>query len=134
MMVLAFTEPEKGDPPGTKRELELQDRAGVARGPGFAPRSFSNYRSVPPLPLRVSESGEPAVRKVVAEVTPAGVRITTRGGPHLSDPAAIRDRRAKLAKLAAVAPLPEWSPRMPIGIWCRASTVSIRNVTITALP
>jgi serine/threonine-protein kinase len=30
--------------------------------------------------------------------------------------------------------LPDWHPRMPIGIWCRGGAVACRNVTVTPLP
>jgi hypothetical protein len=91
----------------------------------------------PTAPLGRAVAGGPLWRKVFAEVSPAGVRVPGRVGLQLADPAAIADARARLqpAVIPRAGPVvfPDWSPRMPVGIWCRGSWVYVRNVTIEAI-
>jgi hypothetical protein len=53
-----------------------------------------------------------------------------RQGPVDAPALSLQDH---IAQTAGPVALPDWSPRMPVGIWCRASAVSVRNVTIEAL-
>jgi serine/threonine protein kinase len=140
MMLLGFVEPDADDRPGDKRELALMDIWRVTGGAAFvAPEPGQSLRSVRPVPLAPSKTGKPEWRKLVAEVTPAEIRVPARKGLQSTSAAAIAERRQILqAQLATslkvpIAPLPDWSPRMPVGIWCRGSKVSVRNVTIEAL-
>ncbi len=85
-------------------------------------------------------------RWVGAEVTPAGVRALWREKPDGPTtvlaylPAAtvrrfgtqMQDTLGKLDPNAGVQ-LPDWHPRMPIGIWCEGSSISIRNVVLEPL-
>lgn len=137
MMALSFTEPEAADAPGAKRELGLKHLALVG-APGFEGRSVFRERNTPPVPLARAEAGGPLWRDVVAEVTPAGVRVPGRAGLQEIDSAAIGTARVKVhqkdvvPRAGPVAP-PEWSPRMPLGIWCRGAWVQMRNITIEKL-
>jgi hypothetical protein len=38
------------------------------------------------------------------------------------------------ARLGLGQSLPNWHPRMPIGIWCRGGAVAVKNVIVTPLP
>jgi hypothetical protein len=82
---------------------------------------------------------------VSIDVTPAGVWVPGRGQRVLADAAGIAERRNgprepsatsirdSVLRTAGPVTLPDWSPRMPLGIWCRKSWVAVRNVTIQAL-
>jgi len=83
---------------------------------------------------------------VVVEVTPEGVRVPGKqpGVLQMTDAGAIAKRRmgsddsgpslrARVAPRAGPVTLPDWSPRMPLGIWSYGSQVLVRNVTIQAL-
>jgi hypothetical protein len=139
MMVLGFTEPSPTDRPKAKRELALRDVGGLTGPPWLQPRSFFATRGVPPVPLKPDESGEPQWRHVFAVVTRDGLRIPGRDEWQPVHRDTILEGRNELqgrlatGPSAPLAPLPDWSPRMPLGIWCRSSWVSIRNVTIEAL-
>lgn len=136
MMALSFTEPEAADAPGARRELGLKHVA-LEGAPGFEGRNAFRVRNTPPVPLRRAEAGGPLWRDVVAEVTPAGVRVPGRNGLQEIDPASIAEARANLQNdvLPRSGPVafPEWSPRMPLGIWCRGAWVQMRNITIEKL-
>ena len=143
LMVFGFTEYDPGDGPGARRVLELAD-VGLVAPPGLAPRIVPKVRGVPVTPL--PRSG-PGWRRVGIDVTPAGVWVPGRTGPPvLADAAGIASRRTgprdggalSLRDLVADTAagrvgLPEWTPRMPLGIWCRGSWVAVRNVTVTEL-
>jgi hypothetical protein len=60
----------------------------------------------------------------LAELSPAGMALGTKTD---------RDSFAA-AHPGAMLQLPPWSPRMPLGIWCRGAAVSVRNVVIEPLP
>jgi hypothetical protein len=136
MMVLGFVEPDANDRLGEKRELALMDVGRITGGPAFVSEGPGYIgRSGQPVPLRLSKTGEPEWRRVVAEVTPAEVRVPARKGLQSTSANAIAERRRQMATSLTVpmTPLPDWSPRMPVGIWCRGSKVSVRNVTIESL-
>jgi hypothetical protein len=80
----------------------------------------------------------PAWRKITVEITPKSIncREPDLGKPYLVDQ--IRDQRKTLAGFVAkskvrLPKLSEWSPRMPIGIWCLDAEVAFRNATIEAM-
>ena len=139
MMVLRFTEYGPGDGPKVVRWLERIDMGGT-RARDFVPEgSFQIIRQGPAARIpRVKPDADGRVwRKVEATVTPAGVTMTFPNGPPQPATAAhIAAHRLKLAErissgpLGPVDPLPDWSPRMPIGIWASKSLVYVRNVTI----
>jgi hypothetical protein len=143
-MVFAFQE---FDPADVRRELQLMD-VGLVTMPDLTPWPVvPTYREVPSAPLARLNPAGPGWRRVSVEVSPAGVRVPGRGGrTELADPAGIALRRNgpvewpadcirdQVARSAAgPVTLPDWSPRMPLGIWCRGSWVAVRNVTIQAL-
>ena len=139
LMVFGFTEydPANAD---ARRNLELKD-VGVVAPPGLTARAPSIVRDVPVAPLPKTVPLGPNWRPLSVDVTPAGVWVPGRNGqPQLADAAGIAGRRLgpraggamSLRDMVDAAP-PAWSPRMPVGIWCRGSAVAVRNVTIQAL-
>jgi eukaryotic-like serine/threonine-protein kinase len=143
MMPLLFTDYDPGDGPAVRRHLQLMD-LGLVSPPGLQPRNLETVHGVPAMPL--PRDGR-EWRRVAVEVTPAGVRVPGRNGrPQLANVAGIAARRNgplgpneksladMLAPTAGPVTLPDWSPRMPIGIYCRESWVYLRNVTIESLP
>lgn len=139
MMVLRFTEYGPGDGPKVVRWLERIDMGGT-RGRDFEPLgSFKIIRQGPTARIRREkpDADGRVWRKVEATVTPAGVLVTFPSGPpQPATSAHIANQRLKLAQqisagpLGPVGPLPDWSPRMPLGIWASGSSVFVRNVTI----
>jgi serine/threonine protein kinase len=140
MMFLGFVEPDAEDAPGEKRELALMDVGWITGGPAFVgPRDLFTVRGVRPVPLTRSRSGEPEWRHVVAEMTPAGMRVPGPKGLQMTEATAIGERRRLLnsriaaAQTVPMASLQDWSPRMALGVWCRGSKISVRNVIIEPL-
>jgi serine/threonine protein kinase len=136
MMVLKFTEYDPTDGPQIRRWLELIDIGG-AGAPGFAPRSFQILRKVDGSLLERANVIGRVWRQVEATVSPAGVWVPGQVGKfQLAASDGIAQRRKTVEqKLAAgpagpISPFPEWSPRMPFGIWSAGSWVYVRNVTI----
>jgi hypothetical protein len=141
-MVFAFQE---FDPADVGRALQLMD-VGLVTLPDLTPLAPGTQRGVRPAPLARLNPGGPGWRRVSVEVSPAGVRVPGRGGrTELADPPGIARRRNgpvdptdacirdQVARSAGPVTLPDWSPRMPLGIWCSGSWVAVRNVTIQAL-
>ncbi|HKB03928.1 MAG TPA: serine/threonine-protein kinase [Gemmataceae bacterium] len=139
-MVLAFTDHDPGDGPKVRRWFELID-CGIVGPPGLAPGGALTVRGVPAA--RLPPPG-PQWRTVAVEVTPDGIKVPgPNGQPQLADAAGIATRRngpreagclrEYVAPTAGPVELPDWSPRMPLGIWCKGSWVYVRNVTIKKL-
>jgi serine/threonine protein kinase len=138
MLVLGFSEYDR--PPGPKdrpRKLTLTDLAvfgAPLEGAGHFEIRGLNARIDPPA------DGAPPWRPAAIDVTPAGLLPSGKAAMGLHPAAEIAQRRAALAgqvansKAALAAPLPGWSPRMPLGIWSNGSSVSVRNVTIEPIP
>ncbi|MBO0698094.1 MAG: hypothetical protein J2P46_06855, partial [Zavarzinella sp.] len=142
MLTWVFTEYDPGDGPGVRQHLKLM-HLGIVRPAGLGPSTAQTARAgVPDTLLPRAGSGW---RSVIAEVTPDGVFVTgATGRPQLADRAGIAAHRNgplekrkslkdNLAPTAGPIILPDWSPRMPIGIYCAGSWVYIRNITIESL-
>jgi hypothetical protein len=124
------------------RWLERIDMGGT-RARDFKPEgSFKILRqgASARLPRSKADAEGRVWRKVEATVTPAGVTVMfPKGPPQLTSAVDIAKQRLKLAErisaglLGPVDPLPDWSPRMPLGIWACKSWVYVRNVTIEKL-
>jgi hypothetical protein len=131
LMALAFTDFDPADGPGVRSVPRLIDYALVSP-PGVAPWNISTFRGVPGFDL---PPPGPQSRRLSVDVTPAGVTVRGPNGQRqMADAADIASRRDQLAQTAGPVALPAWSPRMPLGIWCRGSWVAVRNVTIERLP
>jgi serine/threonine protein kinase len=135
MHLVSYSEFDKDGKAPNKRVMDIQEFAVVEEHPLLARGLFSRQRwSVPITPVIPG----PAWRKITVEVTPESIRVVE---PKI-DRAYLRDdikyhRRElgqSVARSKAKLPvLPEWSPRMPIGIWCYDAEVAFRNVTIESL-
>jgi len=145
LMVFRFTEYDPADGQAARRNLELKD-VGVTVPPGLAARNVNEVGDVPVARLPWTGAPGPTWRPLSVDVTPAGVWVPGRNGqPQLADTAGIDGRRQgpraggamslrdMLFDTAGPVVPPAWSPRMPLGIWCRGSAVAVRNVTVQAL-
>jgi hypothetical protein len=79
----------------------------------------------------------PVWRKITVEITPKGIQ-TTEPDLGLYPIDEMRKERKQLAQFVAKSKarlqnLPEWSPRMPIGIYCMDVELAFRNATIEAM-
>lgn len=139
MLVIRFTEYDADNGPQVRRWLESRF-VGLSTVPGFAAGSLELSRpDVPPAPLsRAQPRG--ASRKVSARVTPAGIWVPgPNGQQQLIAANSVADLQTEIrdnfaaGRTGPIDPYPAWSPRMPIGIWCWGSWVSVRNITIRAI-
>jgi hypothetical protein len=84
-------------------------------------------------------------RRVRVEVTPHGVRMYWAASPDAPFELLAEHTVAEVdrlfseltANLQTQRPglvIPDWKPRMPVGIWSRGSAVAVRNVVIEPLP
>ena len=135
MELLGYSEfDDKGTAPN-KRMIQISDLAAVEKSPVLL-KDLPRLRG-PNAPISPILPGPPW-RKLAVDITPEAISGVE---PRLSRPHPFGDiaqGRASVASKVAKgkangAGLPNWSPRMPLGIWCKDATVAFRNVTIEAL-
>jgi hypothetical protein len=128
-----FDHPKEVNP---ARKLRLE-HAAVVTSP-FRPGVILPKRGNS-TPLDPPGADGPPWREIVVDVTPDGFRATCSTGSMVYSAADVARRRGDLqstlanSRAAITAPPPPWAPRMPLGIWCYGSLVSVRNVTIEPL-
>ena len=100
-----------------------------------------------PIRFAPAESLPAEWRQIRIEVSKDGVKTFWAGKPgepftplgSLSPAQMVQATKTDRDDFAAAHPgatlqLPPWTPRMPLGIWCRGAAVSVRNVVIEPLP
>ena len=138
LMALQFSDFDPDDEPDVRRVIALTDY-GLVSPDWLSAKNFPMVHGVP-----VANLDRPAGwRTISVDVSPAGVKVPGPGGQaQLADVVGINQRRQgpgeniqdKVSQTAGPVVLPAWTPRMPVGIWCRGSWVAVRNVTIERLP
>jgi serine/threonine-protein kinase len=110
------------------------------RDPGLQQRTVGSPLEFTPSPGLVGQW-----RTFRIDVTPEGVRVEWKDPTGAFVPVAVLDAAAtaraytqiqnqvNAGEPASGLVIPEWSPRMPLGIWSFRAAVSIRNVVISPL-
>jgi len=135
MVVLDFSDYDRAD--GPAEHLDFRYRAfveNIARG---TMGDHSVYGPSTATLVRPGPNG-PAWQTIVAEVTPDGITVPEHQPIDAATITRMRvtlgqDRNQVGGSRAGPVALPDWSPRMPMGIWLNDSKVLVRNVTIEAL-
>jgi hypothetical protein len=93
------------------------------------------------IPLNPAEPGERPWRTLEVDVTPTGVTARHDGGSvtltadEIRRDQALLEHRVRTSRPGGVdVTLPEWQPRLPLGLWVRNSHVTVRSVTVEPLP
>jgi hypothetical protein len=136
MTALAFREFDHPAKLSDVRMLEVVE-AGYWSGVGFVPPELRTVRKSMSVPLRPADGPDPPWRELDVRVTQDGIWVPdAKGNPQLVSSQGIVERWNYLEDLLGArlgglnGPIADWSPRKPIGIWVRGSTVSVRNVII----
>jgi len=135
MEMIGYSELYKNGNAVDQHVIALWDLALVRDKPvlpgGLFKRQQINVPIQPILPA-------PTWRKIVAEVAPEGLIMVEPkcNRPYLANE--LRKERGELAKTLArskakLGQISDWSPRMPIGIWCLEAEIAVRNLTIEAV-
>ncbi len=134
MLLVGYS--EFGDQPKVPdhRAVSLSD-VGVVDPPLQPRRIFTKQRLAKPIDCLPNLPW----RKIGAVVTPEDIQPLAPDSFGVTRLPDVTRGRAELARdfvqtrLTLAKSLPDWSPRMPIGIWCNGAWVDVRNVTIEPL-
>jgi serine/threonine protein kinase len=129
---IGFSEYDREGKAPQSRQLHLRELLIVERNP--LQRSISTSRG-PGTPIAPEVPGPPWRRLVLDVSSEAITAIVPTFSRALPVPEIMSNRRQLVANLhnTNLGASPDWSPRMPIGIWCYDAEVAFRNLIIEAV-